>query len=107
MTETEEPTPEDEDQQWCSELLLNSEQNEPNEELMNRYYKKQARFRNYHRHHRHTEFFTLNCLVFDLEQREFRLYDIKSADLYIKLDLIELNELVNTRLGNRLFVAFF
>lgn len=67
---------------------------------------KNRKFQHYQtrKHHQQQQqtnngFFTLNCMYFDLEQREFSLYEIRSADLYVKLDLDELNDIFNPNSG--------
>lgn len=65
-------------------------------------HKKLENYKNeYHRHQKlgYRDLYTLNCLYFDLEQQEFRLYDIKSAELYIKVDLMEISQTLNSLLG--------
>lgn len=91
---------------WCSEM------NRPNEQPNNNNYhggmsssrfhhQKASNHLHENSHEQHTtqqqqpnEFVTLNCVTFKLEQKEFHLFDIKTADLYIKLDADLIDQLL-------------
>lgn len=106
----------DEDSEWCSEMLSHSDDQDDviggggdgEEQIIKS--NKNRKFQHYQsRKHQQQQnnngFFTLNCMYFDLEQREFSLYEIRSADLYVKLDLDELNDIFNPNSGKLILLA--
>ena len=107
----------DEDSEWCSEMISHSDDQDNviggggdgEEQIIKS--NKNRKFQHYQsRKHQQQQqnnngFFTLNCMYFDLEQREFSLYEIRSADLYVKLDLDELNDIFNPNSGRLTLLA--
>jgi hypothetical protein len=92
----------DEEKVWCSEMFeenvhyaKQAQQQRPTQSTNQN---NQARHHHHHHHTKHhtasSPYMTLNCFTFVLDQKEFQQLYIKSADLYMKLDLTLLNKML-------------
>jgi hypothetical protein len=80
----------EEERQWCSEFFnenVHHYQPRPN------HHHNQARRHN-RQHASRNPFITLSCFTFSLEQKEFQQLYIKSADVYARLELSLLNQML-------------
>ncbi len=91
----------EEEKQWCSEFFsenVHHIQSRPN----HHHNQGSSRSRNHHQQRQHQNnqaahnnpFITLNCFSFSLEQKEFQQLYIKSADIYVRLELALLNQML-------------